>query len=155
DTANYERLLARNEATLRDCAGVGVAQIARAYAGLKTAAERGDVLAQVWYATVGAAYHASTPDAADGFRRDALRFLETAASRGSVQALRALARAYDSGTLAAADAQKSYVYTYALYLLEPGPDAARHVDDAAGALSPEQVGAAQREAGRLLARCCR
>ncbi|HJU39812.1 MAG TPA: hypothetical protein VJ724_09590 [Tahibacter sp.] len=161
--ADYQRLLERNETTLRECAGVGPEEIARGYAGLMLAAERGDVLASLVYATTGSeAFSGSTTDMLSApeklieYRQNAMRFLHAAADRGSVQAMQALANAYARGVITTRDPVKSYVYTYAEYLLAPAdPLARRQADDAGSGLSAEQIGAAQGQARAMLERCCR
>lgn len=162
DAAHYELLLSGGETALRECQGVGPAEIARGYDGLKTAAERGDITAQLYYPAVGAAQFSTSTtemlrnaEKLSRFREDSMRFLHAAAARGSIQALQKLARAYRNGTITDRSMQRSYVYTYAVYLLMPNATTESLVAGAAESLSADQIGAAQIEARGILDRCCR
>lgn len=162
DPENYERLLARNETALRECDGVGPAEIARGHAGLKTAAERGDIASQLYYPVVGADPYLSSgtemlrsAEKVVEFRRDAMRFKTTAAMRGSVNAMMDLANSYRNGIITARDMQKSYLYAYAVYLLDRRPYSAESADRAAATLTAEQIRTAQQQARQFLDRCCR
>jgi hypothetical protein len=162
DPENYERLLTRNETALRDCAGVGRAEIARGYAGLKEAATRGDVASQLYYSSFGAEpYMTSTTNmlaSADQlveFRHDAIRFLDSAAAHGSIQAISALSNTYDFGILATRDEQKSYMYGYAAYLIERDSIAEQIAARLAKPLTAEQIDVARQQARQFLERCCR
>lgn len=161
NVVEYQRLLARNETTLQECEGVGPKEIALGYEGLQTAAERGDVVAQLHYPAIAYDEFPTTTDMIRSaeklvqFRENAVRYMTSAAGRGSIQAMRMLAGAYKGGVFAKPDLARSYMYTFSAYLLKPGPATQSFVDDAAGNLTPEQIDAAQQQARQLLDRCCR
>ena len=161
DPAQYQSLLAQNETTFRECEGVGPAEIARGYDGLKQAAERGDVSAQLYYPAIGAARYSSSTasmlrsaDELVQFKADAMRFLNAAADRGSLDAIQELASVYKHGILVQRDFQKSYAYAYALYLLKPEIFSQWPFESVTQSLTEEQVLAARKQALLVLKRCC-
>ena len=161
NAVEYQRLLSRNETTLKECEGIGPEEIALGYEGLRIAAERGDIVAQLHYPAIAYDEFPTTTDKIRSaeklveFRENAMRYLTSAAGRGSIQAMRMLAGAYMDGVLTQPDFSKSYTYTFAAYLLDPGPATQSFVEEAAKNLTTEQAGVAQQQARQLLDRCCK
>ena len=159
--AAQEALLARNEQTLHNCQGIGAPEIARGYSGLRQAADRGDIAAQLIYVSGGEQEFSSaremiqSPEKIVRFRDDSMRYLNSAAARGSIQAMQILADAYENGVVTPQDHGKSYLYRYVDYLLAPGPLTQQLAERASLRLSPEQISEAQAQARRFLEKCCR
>ncbi|HJU39489.1 MAG TPA: hypothetical protein VJ724_07935 [Tahibacter sp.] len=146
------------ETDLRDCDGVGAAEIAGAWRLLESAAERGDVEAQLLYGEVGSQRYGARdlfqhPEYPLQFRKNYLRFVEAAISSGSSRAIAELANEYRAGQFVDADPFKAYAYEYALILLKPDWHRG-NLDWSARSLTPEQIASAQRLAAQILKRCC-
>ena len=163
DEAEYRRLLDRNEQLLRDCEGIGVAEIARGFEGLRLAAQGGDIEAQLRYAAVGYDEFGNTktemirsPEKIVAFRENAMRFLHEAAARGSSEAIGKLAGAYARGVVTSPDPVKAYAYQYAHdSLYPPNPDGQQVLESYSRKLNDEQVAEAKKQALQILTRCCR
>lgn len=127
---------------------------------LERAAEAGFLLAQVDYVTLGGLELTSErllrePGLGERFRTNAVRFLQSAASRGSVDALGALATAYEDGVIVERDPRMAYAYTYAISLTNKtrlsGMGLARLGRD----MTSSDVEEAQRIGQGIFNRCCR
>lgn len=162
DDAEYRRLLDRNEQLLRDCEGIGPAEIARGYEGLRLSAQHGDIEAQLRYASIGSEEFGSptemirSPEKIVEFRENAMNFLHAAAAKGSAEAIGALAGAYRYGVITSPDPVKAYAYQYAHDLLyPPTPEGQRVLEFDSQKLNGEQLAAARSQALQVLTRCCR
>lgn len=126
---------------------------------LEASANAGDLHAQLAYVINGSPLaddvEALTADGeeADRFKRNAVRFLESAAQSGSAEALTLLAGAYEVGVLVPQDASTSFAYTYAASMT--GLTGRRSlVDLKAKELNPQQLTAGKLKAQEIYSACC-
>ena len=102
------------------CASIKVLDIAEEFERLRALAELGLNEAQIDFVVSASEYGITVEALAAGgpdayrFKQDAMRFLESAASGGSLRALELLSGVYDVGVLVPQDPIKAYAHVYAL-----------------------------------------
>lgn len=127
---------------------------------LGMAAEQGSVEAMLMYAADSEAALGRredlirSPERIVEWKRRAMGFLETARSAGSVDAILALAGAYDNGVLVARDPFQAYAHYLAAQRISADYAPAELLADSETALSAEQRAAARTRARLIYAACC-
>lgn len=143
---------------LENCEGITDELIDSLAKWLTLAADGGDPLAQLTYASSsdlivgGASQMLANPRAVEDYKTKSLRFLTTLAERGDVSAILHLSIAYGAGVLVPRDPIKAYAYAYLANLIGSNNSA---IVQALGAhLTPEQLQQGQQMAISLHRRCC-
>ncbi|MDV2453666.1 hypothetical protein [Xanthomonas hortorum] len=127
---------------------------------LDLAAQQGSIEAMVMYASdpdsvIGSpSEYLSHADRLVDYRKKAVGYLQQAAGMGSVDALMALGRAYDSGIITEKSAIKSYAYYKALESVQPNTDLQAVLEVSRKSLNQAQVSQADRLAGEIVNSCC-
>jgi hypothetical protein len=152
---------ASGDSGVPDCRGVSKEDVADSMRYLKRAAEGGDDRAVYQYASglplmyMDQADLIKHPEAVLEWRADSIRYLNNAIGSGSTEALIALSRAYQQGTLGEQNPVLAYQYMLAwrqVALSADNPDADAFPNRLAANLTPEEVARAQLGAQALVAR---
>lgn len=127
----------------------------RAYALAEHAAEAGNLQAQLDFPVlVSGVFERDeaklNPELIAKYKRDAMRFLDSAMQAGSVEALSRLSENYDAGLLVTKDPLKAYAYSYARDQRVRSPISAQRVQTLGSALTPSQIAQGQQLAQSLL-----
>lgn len=110
-------------ARLESCEGITQELIDSRAKWLTMAADNGDPLAQLTYASAsslilgGAAQMMANPRAVEDFKSKSLNFLMSLAERGNVSAILELSGAYNAGILVPQDHVRAYAYAYLANLI--------------------------------------
>jgi len=145
-------------ARLESCEGITQDLIDSRAKWLTMAADNGDPLAQLTYASSsslilgGAAEMMANPRAVDDFKRKSLNFLMSLSERGDVSAILQLCGAYDAGVLVPQDSVKAYAYAVLANLITGRSQ--NLVQVMGGNLTIEQQQQGQQIALALHRRCC-
>jgi TPR repeat protein len=128
-------------------------------AWVKRAAEGGVIEAQVAYPALASTEltpeeMVRDPKRVERYKTDSMRFLTSAASVGSVDALNELAHTYQQGMLAPADPVLSYAYMDTVARSGLTPSANRMLELWAQNLTPEQIRRATEISNQLYRECC-
>jgi hypothetical protein len=141
------------------CRGVEILEPTTEFERMRTLADEGHIEAQLDF-VLSASEYGVTPETLAGggldahrYKRDAIRFLDSAASNGSLRALELLSGVFDAGVLAPKDPVRAYAYEFAL------KEAGRRGYGELLALREKSLANSQIEAGRQLgaayhASCC-
>jgi hypothetical protein len=145
----------------KDCDGLPPELESRANGLLKRSAEMGNVYAQVTYANNKyAIYHLdeagllSHAEEVVEFKRDAMRFLASAAGSGSASALLSLSYGYEDGFITAKDPLLAYAYQYAFIESAGKPNFYKELTRLASPLTAAQISQAQAVGKQILSSCC-
>jgi hypothetical protein len=153
--------LASMKTISKDCDGLPPELESRANGLLKRSAEMGNVYAQVTYANNKyAIYHLdevgflSHAEEVVEFKRDAMRFLASAAGSGSLFALQSLSYAYEDGFITAKDPISAYAYQYALSQSAGNPIPYKELTRLGASLTTAQISQAQSAGRQIISSCC-
>lgn len=94
------------------------------------------------------------PEAVVGYKRQAIEYLESAANRGSVDALLQLGNAYQVGVMASQDNVTSYAYYLAAERAAPGTTSSARLQMLRDGLSTSQLQESHRKSKELYDECC-
>jgi len=128
---------------------------------LELAAQNGSVYAKLLYATDpastlgGESEIMKNPEALIEYRRKAMRFLEQAADRGSIEALVMLSKAYESGTLVTKNSQMAYAYYLAANSVHPRATAPSYLQALQQQAAKDGAGNVDALVESILQRCCK
>lgn len=146
----------------RQCSDVPEASYENRYAWLEKAAQLGDERALLDYVRFGSslvehpelAYR--DPSALEQYKTNSLRFLNTAATRGSVEAMVELSGIYSDGYLTNKDDTLSYAYSYAASQAGEASNNILRLMEMQRAKLPAEEEARGRQIGEtILYKCCR
>lgn len=145
-------------ARLESCEGITQDLIDSRAKWLTMAADNGDTLAQLTYASSsslilgGAAQMMANPRAVEDFKRKSLNFLMPLAERGNVSAILQLCNAYETGVLVPEDRVRAFAYAYLANLIT---GRSQNLVEVIGRnLTVEQQQQGQQIAISLHRRCC-
>ncbi|MCC8532431.1 sel1 repeat family protein [Xanthomonas phaseoli] len=130
-------------------------------AWLQKAAEQGSIEAMIVYATdpdsvIGPpSEYLSHPEQLVEYRKKSINYLNEAASTGSVDALMALARAYENGIMADKSPVKSYAYYKAVQAVQADIDLRPTLIRSQRQLSSNQLSQANQMASQIVDSCCK
>lgn len=156
-----EAVLANSQAILDDCEGLDPAVVAKQRGWLTLAAQRGDIEAQLAYSRSLEIFFPSSADlirdAEDvtRYKADALRFVQSAASRGSVDAIDYLSNYYFNGVMTDRNPILALAYIDAYSALDKSNLQDPRRDQLVSSLTPGQLAAAQDLTRRILEACCK
>ena len=160
--ARFERdRLAGIEHTLVGCRGLPATVDADMRKWLTQGAMAGDIAAGLLYAADSRTILGTTsdmirdPGATIAYKRNAMRFVGTAAEAGVPEAMLQLSGAYENGILAGRDPVMAYAWRAAASRDSPDPLAAKILAIRRKGLSASQLADAQARADAIYARCCR
>lgn len=127
---------------------------------LELAADSGDVVAQMLYATNSSAFFRNTsemladPDGVARYKEKANRFMSDLVSKGNTQAMMWYAGAYDSGIMVPKDAARSYAYYRLVEMSTPGTIPKELMDNQARKVSSQKIVEADALARKWYLDCC-
>lgn len=156
-----EAVLSQVSQTLSDCSGLPDSEFHDQRRWIEQAANKGLLEAQLAYATDSSlAFRASDGaetggDGSDEYKANALRYLNAAAQKGSLEAVLMLAQAYGDGILVKTDHAKAYAYYKAADLARPGLVSSAVLSAQRNKVPGGQVGAAEAAAAGIYRNCCR
>jgi len=156
----HPEALAMIEQRLEECAALLSDPRLMSERWLQVAAEQGSLEAMLMYAVDtqsligGPADFIREPERVIEWKRNALRYLESAAALGSVDALLALARSHDYGALVSADRVQAYAYYLAASRASPGASLTELLASYEAELSAKQVQAARAQSAQIYDACC-
>jgi hypothetical protein len=159
--SGFQPSVANMKTVSKDCDGLPPELELRANSLLKRSAEMGNIHAQVAYAnTRYAIYHldqaglVAQAEEVVEFKRDAMRFLASAASSGSLAALQSLSYGYEDGFITAKDPLLAYAYQYAFVESAGNPNFYKELTRLATPLTAAQISQAQAVGRQILSSCC-
>lgn len=142
------------------CEGITKKDYDKMVRWLTQAAMAGDIEAQLLYASSADTILGdrkallSDPDAIIKYKQNALNFLNSAASSGSVEALQALSVAYQNGALINKDPIWAYAYWSAANKASHSPRGSDVLNHLSKDLDAKELSEAQARADSIYQRCC-
>ncbi|WP_153019163.1 sel1 repeat family protein [Lysobacter capsici] len=128
---------------------------------LELAADSGDVVAQMLYATNSSAFFRSAsemladPDGVARYKEKANRFMSDLVSKGNVQAMMWYAGAYDKGVMVPKDPARSYAYYRLVEMSAPGTISKELMDNQARKVPSQKIAEADALARTWYSACCK
>jgi TPR repeat protein len=155
-----EAKLAAIERAQEECSGLTKEEYRNAGAWLEKAAERGSVPAQLVYvsdpeAVVGdASEMMRDPERVKDYKNKSMRYMQSAANNGSIDAILKLGNAYSAGVLTERDSFKSVAYYSAIGLMDQSLVPQVRFSVLANELTPNQRAAALQQGRKIYEQCC-
>lgn len=155
-----ESVLATEERTLSECAGLDFENGLASENWLEKAALGGSTEAKILYAidssaSLGAsAEMLKDPEKVARYRQNAVVFLNEAANSGSVDALMSLANAYDTGILVKKSPATSYAYYLAVQRVNSGLIPQALLDGMLRQMTQQDINSAKERSQQIYDRCC-
>lgn len=153
-------LLKNMAQALEECDGVSDKLLAERGAWLEAAANAGLVEAQILYGIDSSAILGNEsemlrdPEKVQQYKSNAMKFLNSAASGGNVDALMRLGNAYDKGVIARQDSVRAYAYFRAAQLVKPDVVPNNLVSTFQSGVPSSQINRANEIAQSIAKACC-
>jgi TPR repeat protein len=150
----------RIERSLEQCSDIGTDAGLLSKEWLSIAAEQGSIEAQLIYAmspeeTLGTTEDMlRNPAKTESYRNNAVRYLQEAASQGSLDAVAALGRAYDAGIIIERSPIQSHAYQLAAQRADYSLSSELKLDELKKSMSSADINIAETKANLIYIQCC-